>query len=256
MPDQLQSVLSGVFPVLARPFTGNGTADERGLVSFARYAIAAGADGVVFPGVASEYDVLTPAERTALADLVAGAARGRVPFVVGGSAPDTETTLAIAARACEQGAAAIMVMAPRSMTDAGVASEFFRDVAAAADGVPIMLQNALPPHGSGCLLRSSRIVRAIPQIAYIKEEALPSGARITQTIAGAPPTLRGVFGGAGGRYITDELARGAIGTMPACELTEIHVAVVAAHRSGDRAKVRYFFNRCRCSTSRWCSGWR
>ena len=72
---------------------------------------------------------------------------------------------------------------------------------------------------------------------------MPSGARITQTLAGAPATLKGVLGGAGGRYITDELARGAIGTMPACELTEVHVALMRAHRAGDRARVRRFFNR-------------
>ncbi len=37
---------------------------------------------------------------------------------------------------------------------------------------------------------------------------MPSGARITQTLVGAPATLKGVLGGAGGRYITDELAPG------------------------------------------------
>ena len=82
------------------------------------------------------------------------------------------------------------------------------------------------------------VARAVPQIAYVKEEAMPSGARITQTLASAPETLRGVFGGAGGRYLTDELARGAVGTMPACELAEMHVALFAAHRAGDRASVR------------------
>jgi 4-hydroxy-tetrahydrodipicolinate synthase len=233
-----------VFPVLATPFHPDGSSDAAGLASIARYVIGAGADGVVFPGVASEYDTLTTPERTELSDLVAGVARGQVPFVVGGSAPDPQTTFAIAARARAQGAAAIMVMAPRTITEPAAASEFFRRVAEAADNVPIMLQNAPPPAGSGLPVSSVlEIVRANPQIAYVKEEALPAGARITETLAGAPASLAGVFGGAGGRYITDELARGAIGTMPACELTEIHVALVDAHRAGDRKQVRYYFNR-------------
>ena len=46
-------------------------------------------------------------------------------------------------------------------------------------------------------------------IRYIKEEALPSGQRLTAVRARAPASLLGVFGGAGGRYITDELRRGA-----------------------------------------------
>ena len=57
------------------------------------------------------------------------------------------------------------------------------------------------------------------------------------------PALAGVFGGAGGRYITDELARGACGTMPACELTDLHVRQFAAHRAGDAAEVRRLFTR-------------
>ncbi len=233
MTEPSSTTLSGVFPVLATPFHPDGSPDAAGLASIARYAIGAGADGVVFPGVASEYDTLTLSERTELSDLVAG-----------GAAPDPETTLAIAARARAQGAAAIMVMAPKTITEPSAASEFFRRVAEAADNVAIMLQNAPSPAGSGLPVPVVlEIVRANPQIAYVKEEALPAGARITQTLAGAPTWLRGVFGGAGGRYITDELARGAIGTMPACELTELHVALVAAHRGGNRKQVRYYFNR-------------
>jgi len=236
--------LHGVFPVLATPFGRDGAPDTEGLKAIARYVIDSGADGVVFPGVASEYDTLSRDERFALSDLVANEARGRVALVVGGSSPDAGTTLAVAARAKAQDAAAIMVMAPKSIMEPAAVSEFFARVAEAAAGVPIMLQNAPPPAGSGLAVSVILdIARAVPQIHYIKEEALPAGARITQTLAGAPPSLRGVFGGAGGRYITDELARGAVGTMPACELAEIHVALVAAHRRGDRAQVRYFFNR-------------
>src|SRR5205085_1341513 len=56
-------------------------------------------------------------------------------------------------------------------------------------------------------------------------------------------TLFGVFGGAGGRYITDELRRGAAGTMPAIELAEVHVALFAAHRAADHDRVRRIFTR-------------
>jgi 4-hydroxy-tetrahydrodipicolinate synthase len=238
------SALAGVFPVLATPFNPDGTPDEAGLAAIARYVIGAGADGVVFPGVASEYEMLTPEERTRLSDVVANEARGRAAFVVGGSAPDIATTEAVARRAQDQGAAAIMVMAPKAVTDPAGVIAFFQRVAVAAGGVPIMLQNAPPPAGSGLPVDVViAVARAVPQVAYIKEEAMPSGARITQTLASAPATLRGVFGGAGGRYLTDELARGAAGTMPACELAEMHVAMFAAHRAGDRAQVRHLFNR-------------
>lgn len=239
-----QAALSGVFPVLATPFHVDGSPDEAGLRAIARYVIASGADGVVFPGVASEYETLTPDERDRLSDVVAREARGRAAFVVGGSAPDPAISEHVARRAREQGAAAIMVMAPKSIIEPAAVSAFFARLAEAAGTVPIMLQNAPPPAGSGLAVEVvGAVVRAVPQIAYVKEEALPSGARITRMLELAPQTLRGVFGGAGGRYITDELARGAVGTMPACELAEVHVALVRAHERGDRAEVRRIFNR-------------
>jgi len=235
--------LAGVFPVLATPFHADLSADDAGLAAIARYAIDAGADGVVFPGVASEYETLTPEERVRLVSIVAGVARGRVPFVVGGSAPDAMTTIAAMRQARDSGAAAVMIMAPKKLTAAADVIAFFVEVSHAAD-VPIMLQNAPPPAGSGLDVDVVLdVVRAVPEIAYVKEEALPSGARISRVIAGAPASLRGVLGGAGGRYITDELARGAIGTMPAVELTELHAALFRAHRAGDRAGVRRWFAR-------------
>ncbi|MBK7591540.1 MAG: dihydrodipicolinate synthase family protein [Betaproteobacteria bacterium] len=237
-------ILGGVLPVLATPFAPGGQPDPVGLRRIARYVIAAGADGLVYPGVASEYDTLTPEERADLTAIVAAEAQGRIALVVGGSAPDIGTTEAVARQARELGAAALMVMAPKSLLAADEVIVFFRRVVAAAGGVPIMLQNAPPPAGSGLSVDVVlAVARAVPQVVYVKEEAMPSGARITQTLVGAPATLKGVLGGAGGRYITDELARGAIGTMPACELTEIHVALMRAHRAGDRARVRHCFNR-------------
>lgn len=238
------SVLSGVFPVLATPFLDDGRVDEDGLVAVTRYAIGAGCDGVVYPGVASEYDTLTPAERNQLTDLVAREARGCVALVVGASAADPAVTEEVARRASTQAAAALMVMAPKTLTAAADVIAFFGRIANAAGGVPLMLQNAPPPTGSGLAVEVVlEVARAVPAIQYVKEEALPAGARITRLLAGAPPTLRGVFGGAGGRYITDELARGAVGTMPACELAEMHVALVRAHREGRRDEVRRWYNR-------------
>src|SRR4029450_8299063 len=34
-----------------------------------------------------------------------------------------------------------------------------------------------------------------------------------------------------------------VGTMPACELSEVHVALMQAHARGDRATVRHLFMR-------------
>src|SRR6185312_3673533 len=75
----------------------------------------------------------------------------------------------------------------------------------------------------------------------VKEEALPCGQRITKLLGLKPPGLQGVFGGAGGRYVTDELARGAAGTMPASELADIHAALVHAWQAGHTGKARKLY---------------
>lgn len=53
--------------------------------------------------------------------------------------------------------------------------------------------------------------------------------------------MKGMMGGMAGRYLLDEYARGACGTMPACEVTDAHVAVWKALESGDQAESRRLF---------------
>ena len=238
----MASSISGVYPVLATPFAPDLSPDRAGLRAIVNYAIAAGADGVVYPGVASEYDTLATDERLGLVETVASASRDRVPLIVGASASEPSHTIALIEHARAIKAAAVMVMAPKALTTAPDVVAFFARIAQV--GVPIMLQNAPPPAGSGLPVDIVlEVTRAVPQIAYVKEETLPSGARIARLRVGSPSTLLGIFGGAGGRYITDELARGAVGTMPAAELAELHAALFRAHRAGERSEVRRWFNR-------------
>lgn len=235
--------LSGVLPIVPTPFREDGTPDEADLHNVVEFIIASGADGLVFPGVASEFDTLAPAERAHLTRVVAQAIGGRRPFVVGASAASEAEAVGHAQLARELGAAAVMAMNPPALAKDPAAIEgFYR--ALADVGVPVVLQNAPAPVGSALTMPFvATIIARVPGVAYVKEETLPAGQRIGELLALTPPGLRGVLGGAGGRYITDELARGACGTMPAAELTDLHAALWTAHRVGDRAGVRALFNR-------------
>ena len=235
--------LSGVFPIVPTPFFDDGRPAEDDLVRVVGYIVAAGADGLVFPGVASEFDTLALDERRRLVDVVARANGAQRPLVVGVSAKDAATSLDLARQARAVGAAAVMAMNPAALRDDPEAiAGYYREVAGL--GLPVVLQNAPPPLGSALTMEAvARLVESIPGIDYVKEETMPCGQRISRLLAIAPPRLKGVFGGAGGRYITDELARGACGTMPAAELTELHVRQFACHRAGDPKGVRALFNR-------------
>jgi 4-hydroxy-tetrahydrodipicolinate synthase len=236
--------IAGVIPVLPTPFTPSGAPDADALRVLVRYLLRCGVDGMAYPGVASEVGQLTEDEREHLTEVVLQEVAGRVPVVAGVSSVDASVTIRLARVAAANGAAALMVAAPAALADIDGQVGYYRRIADAVGSSALMLQNVPPPVGAGLDPDAVlAIVRAVPEIAYVKEETLPSGQRLSRILAAAPASLRGVLGGAGGRYITDELRRGACGTMPAIELAEVHVALLAAHRAGDNGRVRALFAR-------------
>jgi 4-hydroxy-tetrahydrodipicolinate synthase len=240
----MQQPLSGVFPVILTPFDASGSPDAASLVRLVRYLLDCGVDGLTFPGVASEVAQLTVDERLTLGKQVLDAVAGRLPVIAGVSSTDPSLTIRLAQHAVAHGAGALMIAAPADRPEVAAQVAYFHDIARAVPGAAIMLQNVPPPAGAGLdPMAVVEVLRAVPAIAYVKEEALPSGQRLSVLRAHGPQSLRAVFGGAGGRYITDELRRGAAGTMPAIELAEVHVALFAAHRAGDADRVRSLFTR-------------
>lgn len=234
--------LAGAFPVIPTPFHADGSIDTAGLENALEYILSTGVDGVVFPGLASEYAELSREERLSTTALVGRRVAGRVPFVVGASSPSPEQSIEYSVAGARAGAVCAMVMAPLELAgDEQAMVAFFRTLAAEAQ-IPIMLQNAPPPMGAGLAVASvQRILEQVPQIHYVKEETMPCGQRVEAILRNPPQTLKGVFGGAGGRHIIDELHRGALGTVPASELCEMHVSLIDAFSRGDRREARALF---------------
>ncbi|MGN6270965.1 MAG: dihydrodipicolinate synthase family protein [Sphingomonas sp.] len=236
--------LKGVLPIVPTIFTGTGAIDESGTRRVLDYIIAAGAQGVVFPGLASEYDMLTREERLHLTARIGAWIDGRVPFVVGASAATADDAVAYAEAGAAAGATAAMILTPKAFADDPEAMADFFQAAHAGSGIDIMVQNAPAPMGVGLSLdKVADIAKAVDGVRYVKEETPPSGQRITRVTELAGSALDAVFGGAGARYVIDELARGARGTMPACEITELHVAMLARYADGDEQGARDLFER-------------
>jgi 4-hydroxy-tetrahydrodipicolinate synthase len=72
----------------------------------------------------------------------------------------------------------------------------------------------------------------LPYIAYVKEEAQPSGPRITSIKKEAGEILR-VFAGNGNLYVIDALSRGAVGLMPGSGVPDLHVGIYESFIHGD-----------------------
>ncbi len=231
------NLLKGTFPVIPTPFTENGDVDLNSFESVIDYIIACGVDGVVFPGLASEYAYLSHQERLEMTQFLGTRLNGNTPFIVGASAATPQEAIEYCVSGAKAGANCAMVMAPNIYAkDKNAMVNFYKEIARKA-GIPIMLQNAPAPMGAGLpIVELVDILRQVPEIEYVKEETQPCGQRIEEIITNAPSTLKGVFGGAGGRYIIDELKRNALGTVPACELTEMHTELVNTFSKGDYAK--------------------
>ena len=236
--------LRGVFPVLPTPFTPDGTLDEAAFRRLVEFAVEAGADGVVYPGMASEVETLTAGERARMVALLGGHLRGRVPFLVGASHADPAESAARAREGMAAGAVAAMIMAPPGCgKDVAKHIAFYAAVAEAAPGLVIMLQNAPAPNGAGLPPEAvAQVAAGVPAIRYVKEETLPCGQHVTRILAASGGKLDGVMGGAGARFVLDELARGANGTMPALELADAHAALWRAWEGGDRTEARRLYN--------------
>ena len=236
-------MIKGILPVIPTLFTDDDTVDPGALRSVVRFALDAGAHGVVFPGVASEYNFLSDEERGGLMSVVFDEVGGRVPIIGGASASTSEEAIVAGQHAKDHGINHLMIMAPSGLAqDVDAHREFFARITAELTDVEVILQNAPSPIGAGLNADAiASLVEANPAITYTKEETLPSGPVITALRAKEIPQLKGVLGGGGARYIIDELNRGALGALPAVELTDLHVAIYEAHTAGDFERARELY---------------
>lgn len=236
--------MSGVFPVLPTPFTSDNRIDPQALDALVAFVVGAGVDGVVYPGMASEVETLAPDERAVMVQKVGQLLDGRLPLIVGASDADPHRAAAHAEEGRRAGARAAMIMAPALLKNDIDAHCSYYQTIADKTALPIMLQNAPQPMGAGLSPEQvAAIIKRVPAIRYVKEETLPCGQHVTHILSEVGDRLDGVFGGAGARYLMDELARGAAGTMPATELADVHVAIWRAFRQGQKDEARRLYSR-------------
>lgn len=225
---------SGVLPVVPTPFTVDNATDLPSLRRIVDYAVDCGVNAVVYPGVASEDVQLSTDERAECVACVVEAAAGRVEVIAGVNSSEAAEMVSLAKTMSGLGVDGIMAMAVPSMAEQGYA-HWYGEIANVTGGLPIILQNLFAPRGAD--LSAAQILelaRDVEAIRYAKEEAIPSGPKVSAMVEGAGDTLDGVIGGGGARYVFEELERGVIATMPAIELLELHVALLRKYFAGDR----------------------
>ncbi|MCC6313349.1 MAG: dihydrodipicolinate synthase family protein [Thermomicrobiales bacterium] len=233
--------LAGCIPILCTPFTENGALDLASLERQIEWLLEAGATGLACNAIASEGYKLTEAERDAVVAATVAAAAGRVPVVVAADGPGFEPAVDRACRAARAGAAALMALPPYFVKpDTAALLEYYRRIGAES-GLPLIVQDA--PQLTGVAMGPelwARMAEAIPEFVSVKVEGTPQGATISAVRQLCGDRLT-VFCGWGGLSVLDALERGAVGSMPAPNLTREFVAIQQRWDAGDRRAAERVF---------------
>ena len=234
----------GVFPILVTPFDDHGNLDLESFDRTVRFMADVGVDGVTIIGVLGESNRMLDAEREQLIKTAVGAAGGRIPVIVGTSYSGTRATLELSRVAESLGAAGVMVTPSReSVPNEDRIFEFFQQVAAGIS-IPIVVQDhpaSTQVHMSVPLIL--RLIREIPLVACIKEEAVPTPPRITALLNGIGDRAVTILTGLGALYGAFDLARGAHGFMTGFAFPEVLLALVRSAQNKDFDTVHEIYHR-------------
>ena len=234
----------GVFAVLCTPFHNDGELDEASLRREVRFCLECGAHGLVAPVNASEFYTLSDDERKRVVEVVAEENAGRVPLIAGCSAVSAQHAAMLGRHAESAGASALMAMPPVIRKAAGEELiEYYRALAGAVR-IPVVIQDFIAPIGTPMPVDlMARMIREIDGLSYLKEETAAGPHVLSRMRELCGVRLQGIMGGQGGRFLFNEYARGACGTMPACHLTDVHVDIWNLLDGEREAEARALFNR-------------
>lgn len=232
----------GVYAIVATPFADDGSVDFGGIDRLIDFELGAGVHGLTILGILGEAHKLTEDERGRIVEAIVRRVGGRIPVVVGTSAPATDLAIRYSRQAQSLGADALMVAPPTNLRNLDTVREYYRRVHAATT-LPLVVQDE--PVFSGVVMPAAflaSVTDALPRARAIKLEELPSPLKVAQVLTAARQPV-GVFGGMGGVYFYEELLRGAVGTMTGFAFPEVLVAVHAAFAAGSQARAREIFYR-------------
>lgn len=228
-------MFTGIYQILHTPFDENGVIDWASHERQIQFCLDGGIHGLAVPAMASEFFTLTDAERFEMVEFTLKAVNRRVPVLVGAQGVSQQAATAFAEHAARHDADGLLAMPPylRKANKADITRYYS---ALAGFGLPVMIQNAPAPVGTPLGPDElATLLHDAPQISYIKEETSPILQRISRILEQAGDACLGVFGGANGLYLVDELRRGACGNMPGGGFVDVQVKIYDRYAAGDEA---------------------
>ena len=233
-------IRAGTWYLTPTAFGADGRVDLASQRRLVEALVSWGVDGLTVMGVMSEPGTLTDEERAAVLEAIFDAAAGRVPIVVGCSAPGADLVAVRARQAARLGATGIMVAAPPLLRNIDLLPGFFAAAAAEAE-LPVVIQDE--PAATGVTMPVSVLndCLAASGARCAKVEDPPTPAKIGRLLE-ADPDLT-VFGGLGGVAALHEMRRGAAGTMTGFAVPEVMRAVRLSLEDGGSDQAAAIFDR-------------
>ncbi len=232
----------GSFAIPMTPFDDHDRIDINALRAEVRFCVESGVGGLCVPVMVSEFRLLSEDERRLMIRVpVEECAPSGVPVVANCAAVNTPLAVSYARYAEEVGAAAVIAMPPYiHRPDFDTICAYYKAISDAVD-VPVWIQNA-----GVVALSPDQIVRLcteIENVSWVKEEVPPSTHSISSLLARNCPAIKGVMGGAGGRYMIAERARGSKGVVHACEFCDLVQKIWDLLDQGQQGEAEDLFER-------------
>lgn len=233
MSQKLTEAAKGVYVIAVTPFTDAGAVDLDSIDQAVEFYLEKGVTGITILGMMGESHKLTSDESRSVMSRYLRRVDGRVPVVVGVSAPGTDPLVQFAGEAMDQGAAGLMLAPVGAVQTEEQIYGYFAGVLDRLDDAPIVLQDfpfVTRVNISVGTLR--RIFDDYPQVVALKHEDAPGHSKLSR-LRSMPGRRVSILVGNGGLYLPQELARGADGAMTGFAYPEMLVDVCAHYARGD-----------------------
>ena len=246
--NRLDADARGVYLITVTPFTDDGALDLASTDRMVDFALDCGVSGLTVLGIMGEATKLTAEESRIFVGRVLARVEGRVPVVVGASAPGFAPMRELTESVMGQGAAGVMVAPPPTVrTDDQIVAYFEMVQASLGADVPWVLQDH--PVATGVQMSAKVILRIIanaPGCVMLKHEDCPGLAKLSAIRSaserGDARRVSILTGNGGGLFLPEELRRGADGAMTGFAWPEMMVDVCRAHAAGDIERAQDLFD--------------
>ncbi|WP_091911127.1 dihydrodipicolinate synthase family protein [Mesorhizobium sp. YR577] len=227
---------SGVFPYLASPVDQAGEIKVKVLSDLVEHLVGSGVHGLTPLGSTGEFAYLSREQRFKVVETVVGVNRNRVPVVAGVASTTVRDAVEQTESMVDLGVDGILAIleAYFPISDEGV-EHYFRSIAAAAQGRPVVLYTNPQFQRSDLSLPVIERLSTVDNIGYIKDASTNTG-RLLSIIERTRGRME-VFA-ASAHIPAAVMMIGGVGWMagPACIVPKQSLALYEAARAGDWAK--------------------